>query len=180
MNSFKLWLEEEEECNEGIMRYLAPFIAGFGLMSGGEARGDDFRFSGNNLVDLGISQKKLSDDEFFIKSVMQSQETRKYIREMERKIEDQSSYIKDLFIEIIEEDKDGMKVGVLVINATIHAPDASTAKAILINAVMKFAQKNRMGLTAVRGMKQMVMPEGIDGSYRLKMKLYPDFTYKFI
>ena len=51
---------------------------------------------------------------------------------------------------------------------------------MLFRSVMKFAQKNRMGLTAVRGMKQMVMPEGIDGSYRLKMKLYPDFTYKFI
>jgi hypothetical protein len=38
-------------------------------------RGDDYRFSGEKAL-FGVSQKKLGDDEVFIKSVMQSQETR--------------------------------------------------------------------------------------------------------
>jgi hypothetical protein len=77
------------------------------------------------------------------------------------------------------EDKDGKKIGVLSITATIQAPDEATAKAILINSVMKVAQKHGMGATAIKGMRQMFVPEGMGGNIRLRMKLYPDFTYNF-
>lgn len=172
-------LNNTKNLDESYMRWLAPFIAGFGLLSGGGARGDDYRFSGDKLVDLGVSQKNLADDEVFIKSVMQSHETRKYIQEMGMKIKDQSTYIKDLLVEMIEEDKDGKKIGVLSITATIQAPDEQTAKAILINSVMKVAQKHGMGRTAIKGMKQIFVPEGVGGVFRLRMKLYPDFSYNF-
>ena len=110
---------------------------------------------------------------------MHNQETRKYIQEMAMKIKDQSTYIKDLHIEIIEEDKGGKKIGVLSINSTVQAPDEATAKAILINSVMKVAQKHGMGRTAIKGMKQIFVPEGVGGVFRLRMKLYPDFSYNF-
>lgn len=163
---------------EGIMKRFAPFVAGLGLL-GGAARGDEYKFSGDKLVDLGISQKKLGADERMISSVQYSQEFRHYINGIAAKIKSQSGYIKDLHIEMIQEDFEGKKEGVFSIMATIEAPDEQTAKSILISSVMKVAQSHGMGRTAIKGMKQIFVPEGLGGVFRLRMKLYPDFSYNF-
>ena len=189
--NFRDWLESEEGMlrdgihfsgvdglNEaGWKPWLAAGLSALGLAGG--ARGDDYSFRSDRVVNLGPSQMKLADDEIHISSFLHSQETRKYLQEMGEKIKDQSTYIKDLFVEIIEEDKGGKKRGVLSVRATIQAPDEATAKAILINSVMKVAQEHGMGTTAVRGMKQMFVPEGTEGMFKLRMKLYPDGSYIF-
>lgn len=167
MKNFKEWLLDNE-LNERNMGWLGAGAMALASMFPSTAKAQDptHHLSGEQLVDMGQSYKKLESDERFIKSWTILKEN--LTTELKAK-----PYIKNLLIDIVTEDYQGKKIAVVSITADIQAPDQEHAKKILIYEIMKASGKVGLQGEAIKGLRKIFQNENVEQLFRLKLLITP-------
>jgi len=132
-------------------------------------------FSGEELVPIGQSEKKLETDERFIKSWTMIKET------ITNKIK-KNPNIRFLHIEVILEHHQGKKTAVVSLSAEIQAEDEQLAKQILIREVTRSAAEVGLQGEAIRGLKKIFVNssmsnESMGSIFKLKLIITPQTAF---